>query len=77
MKLFKNITAFFAVAAIASGCNAEYLEIDQNKVPQAADFQVKVDVDQETNYVTFTLENKNMVPMFGTLRNRDLLSPGI
>lgn len=64
MKLLKNITAFFAVAAIASGCNAEYLEIDQNKVPQATDFQVKVDVDQETNYVTFTLENKNMVPMW-------------
>ena len=64
MRAFKNIPVFLAVALLACGCTQKYLEIDSAKVPQAADFKVKVDVDQETNYVTFTLENKEMVPMW-------------
>lgn len=58
-----------ALAAVLSvGCMQEQFELDPNKVPSASDLQVKIDVDQATNYVTFSIENEGMVPMwlFGT-----------
>lgn len=64
MKLFKYTTAFLAVVSLFAGCTQDYLELDPNKVPQAADLQVRVDVDNETNYVTFYLDNNDMVPMW-------------
>ena len=46
------------------GCTADYIEPDESKLPSAENFDVTIDVDQETNYVTFTLNNKGMVPLF-------------
>ena len=54
-----------ALAAVLSvGCVQEQFELDPNKVPSASDLQVKIDVDQATNYVTFSIENQGMVPMW-------------
>ena len=46
------------------GCVQEQFELDPNKVPSASDLQVKIDVDQATNYVTFSIENEGIVPMW-------------
>ena len=46
------------------GCAQEFMEIDPDQVPQASELQVKIDVDQATNYVTFSIENQGMVPMW-------------
>ena len=67
MKIFKYMA--LALAAVLSvGCMQEQFELDPNKVPSASDLQVKIDVDQATNYVTFSIDNQGMVPMwlFGT-----------
>ena len=63
MKIFKYMA--LAVAAVLSvGCVQEQFELNPDKVPSAADLQVKIDVDQATNYVTFSIENQGMVPMW-------------
>ena len=63
MKIFKYMA--LALAAVLSvGCMQEQFELDPNKVPSASDLQVKIDVDQATNYVTFSIENQGMVPMW-------------
>ena len=63
MKIFKYMA--LALAAVLSvGCVQEQFELDPNKVPSASDLQVKIDVDQATNYVTFSIENQGMVPMW-------------
>ena len=56
--------ALVAVSTLAVGCTVDYIEPDQGKAPNAEDFDVTIDINQETNYVTFTLNNKGMVPMF-------------
>ena len=67
MKIFRYIALALAVL-LSAGCVKEYLEVDQSKVPQASELQIRIEVDQETNYVTFYLDNEKMVPMwmFGT-----------
>lgn len=51
-------------AVVTMGCVQEYMEVDPDQIPQASELQVKIDVDQATNYVTFSIENKGMVPMW-------------
>ena len=64
-RLFKYMAAaLVAVSTLAVGCTVDYIEPDQGKAPNAEDFDVTIDINQETNYVTFTLNNKGMVPMF-------------
>ncbi|MBP3547391.1 MAG: DUF5121 domain-containing protein [Alistipes sp.] len=64
-RLFKYMAAaLMAVSMLTVGCTTDYVELDQNKVPSANDFDVTIDIDQETNYVTFTMNNTGMVPMF-------------
>ena len=63
MKLFKNIALALA-AFLAVGCVQEYMEVDPDKVPQASDLNVTITVDQQTNYVTFSCDNKGVVPMW-------------
>ena len=64
----KQLLKYIALALIAPvlmvGCTADYIEPDQSKLPSAEDFVVSIEVNQETNYATFTLENSGMVPMF-------------
>ena len=63
MKLFKNMALALA-AFLAVGCVQEYMELDPNQVPQASDLNVTITVDQQTNYVTFSCDNKGVVPMW-------------
>ncbi len=56
--------ALALAAVLTMGCVEEQFELDPNKVPSASDLKVKIDVDQATNYVTFSIENQGMVPMW-------------
>ena len=56
--------ALALAAVMTMGCVQEYMEIDPDKVPSASDLQVKIAVDNETNYVTFSVENEGVVPMW-------------
>jgi len=51
-------------AALLAACSPDYITPDQAKLPQAADFDVKVEVNQETNYVTFNMSNSGVVPVW-------------
>ena len=62
-KLFKYI-AILTASVMAFGCYPEVLTPDEGKIPSASDFDVEITVDQETNYVTFTMKNQGMVPMW-------------
>lgn len=63
MKILKYMALALA-AVLTMGCVQDIMEVDPNKVPSASDLQVKIDVDQSTNYVTFSIENQGMVPMW-------------
>lgn len=64
-RLFKYMAAaIVAVSTLAVGCTADYIEPDAGKAPSAENFDVTIVADQTTNYVTFTLNNKGMVPMW-------------
>ena len=63
----KNIFKYIAVLAasvMAFGCYPEVLEVDQNKLPQASDLKYNVTVEEATNMVTFTVENKDVTPVW-------------
>ena len=51
-------------AALMAACSPDYITPDQAKLPQAADFDVQVEVNQETNYVTFNMNNNDIVPVW-------------
>ena len=51
-------------AALMAACSPDYITPDQAKLPQAADFDVQVEVNQETNYVTFNMNNNSIVPVW-------------
>ena len=62
MKIFKYMALALA-AVLAMACVKEqFEELDPNQVPSASDLVVKIDVDDETNYVTFSVENQGVVP---------------
>lgn len=67
MKIFKYMALVLATV-FAAACVEEQFELDSTKVPQASELKVNIVVDQTTNYVTFSIENEGMVPMwlFGT-----------
>ena len=64
MKKIWNIIAILAIASFAFACMPEYPELSQGSVPEASTFDVQIDVDQETNYVTFNLKNQGMIPIW-------------
>ena len=49
---------------LAIGCAPEIITPDQSKLPDAQDLEVVISVDQATNYVTFSVNNKGLVPMW-------------
>lgn len=63
-RFFKYIAVALAMSLLAIGCAPDILAPDQNKVPSTEDFDVVISVDQATNFVTFTMNNKGMVPMW-------------
>ena len=63
----KNIWKYIAVAAVAAftgACTPSYPELVPSAVPQASALDVNISVDQETNYVTFTVNNPGVVPVW-------------
>jgi len=63
----KTIWQFIAAAALAvsvAACTPEYPTPNASGLPQASDLDVTISVDQETNYVTFVMNNKGVVPVW-------------
>ena len=63
----KRIWQYIAIAALAvsaAACTPEYPVLSSAGLPQASDLDVTISVDQETNYVTFVMNNKGMVPVW-------------
>ena len=63
----KKIWQYIAIAAacfFAASCVPEYPQVNQGQLPQASEFQIQIDVDQETNFVTFNLLNEGMTPIW-------------
>ena len=52
------------MSLLALGCYPEFISPDQSKLPEASALDVVIDVDQATNYVTFTVKNEGVVPMW-------------
>ena len=67
MNMMKTTLKYIALsmsAALMAACSPDYITPDQAKLPQAADFDVQVEVNQETNYVTFNMNNNGIVPVW-------------
>lgn len=64
MKTTLKYIALSMSAALMAACSPDYITPDQSKLPQAADFDVQVEVNQETNYVTFNMNNNGIVPVW-------------
>lgn len=64
MKTTLKYIALSMSAALMAACSPDYITPDQAKLPQAADFDVQVEVNQETNYVTFNMNNNDIVPVW-------------
>ena len=63
----KKIWQYIAIAALAvsaAACTPEYPEPRQADLPQASALDVTITVDQETNYATFVMNNKGVVPVW-------------
>lgn len=63
-RFWKYIASALALPLVMAACTTDYPEPDAGGLPQASDLNVAIAVDQETNYVTFTLANRGMVPMW-------------
>ena len=64
MKTTLKYIALSMSAALMAACSPDYITPDQAKLPQAADFDVQVEVNQETNYVTFNMNNNGIAPVW-------------
>ena len=64
MKTTLKYIALSMSAALMAACSPDYITPDQAKLPQAADFDVQGEVNQETNYVTFNMNNNGIVPVW-------------
>lgn len=64
MKTTLKYIALSMSAALMAACSPDYITPDQAKLPQAADFDVQVEVNQETNFVTFNMNNNGIVPVW-------------
>lgn len=64
MKTTLKYIALSMSAALMAACSPDYITPDQAKLPQAADFDVQVEVNLETNYVTFNMNNNGIVPVW-------------
>lgn len=64
MKKLLKYMAVLAASVMAFGCYPDVVTPDAAQLPDAEAFDISIDVNQETNYVTFTLNNKGLVPMW-------------
>ena len=63
----KNITKIFAALAasvFAFSCTPEYTTPDKNQIPEAGKLTPVITVDQATNYVTFSIKETGVIPMW-------------
>lgn len=63
-KLIKYFAMALATMFAVSSCTPDYPTLDQDNLPVASELDVTITVDNETNMVTFTLNNPGMVPMW-------------
>ncbi|MBQ6578660.1 MAG: hypothetical protein IJL91_13115 [Bacteroidales bacterium] len=62
--IFRTIVSLGA-AALLFACSPEQIEkLDETKLPQASELDVNVTVDQSSNYVTFTMNNSGVMPIW-------------
>ena len=64
MKKFWKYMTLAAAAAIMAACAPTYPEPTASGLPQASALDVTITVDQASNYATFVMNNKGMVPVF-------------
>ena len=64
MKTIWQYIAIAALAVSAAACTPEYPVPNAAGLPQASDLDVTITVNQETNYVTFEMNNKGVVPVW-------------
>ena len=64
MKTIWQYIAIAALAVSAAACKPEFPVPSASGLPQASDLDVAITVNQETNYVTFVMNNKGMVPVW-------------
>ncbi len=63
-RIFRDIAFALALPLLAVGCTTDYPEPDQGGLPQASELIPRIEIDQETNYVTLSVDNKGVVPMW-------------
>lgn len=63
-RFWKYIVTALALPLFTVGCETDYPEPNESGLPQASEIDVTITVDQETNYVTFTLNNKGWDPLW-------------
>ena len=63
-KTFKYLALAAAFVFAAAACTPEYPEPKASDLPQASALDVTISVDQSTNYVTFVMNNKGVVPVW-------------
>ena len=64
MKTIWKYMTLAAAAAIMAACAPTYPEPTASGLPQASALDVTITVDQETNYATFVMNNKGVVPVW-------------
>jgi len=63
----KNIIKLFAAAAatmFAFSCAPDFMTPDKSQLPEAGKLTPEITIDQETNYVTFSIKEPGVVPMW-------------
>ena len=63
-RIFKYMAAALVATLFAAGCSPEIVEPDQTKLPVADELEVQITVDNTTNYVTFSVTNPGLVPIW-------------
>ena len=64
MKTIWQSIAIAALAVAAAACTPEYPVPNAAALPQASALDVTITVDEQTNYVTFEMNNKGVVPVW-------------
>ncbi|MGL4851717.1 MAG: hypothetical protein ACRC3Z_03575 [Phocaeicola sp.] len=62
--VIKNITLLFLSLWLVTACTDDFNHPSQDRIPSAADIDYKIEVDQSTNEVTFTMNNKGCNPVW-------------
>ena len=64
MKKIWKYLCFGICLGLLAACTPNYPELSEKGLPQASELNVVIDVDQATNYVTFSVTNPGVVPVW-------------